>query len=142
MEFPDLSGTPLACPGATTRGNDPVLEKTIACVALNPIPVDQVWARGIQQGGHISLGPFSISLGRSAPQVPPLAGRSSSLPRGMPLTIPLGRSAPFALCSTVFPLETSPGILFFLHLKTWQGKNAGCWDLFFQVFRELFQDIK
>ena len=40
---------------------------------------------------------FAFSLKRSAPQVPPLAGRSSSLPRGMPLTIPLGRSAPFAL---------------------------------------------
>jgi len=56
VEFPDSSGTPLACPGATTRGNDPVSEKTIASVALNPIPVDQVWARGIQQGGPISLG--------------------------------------------------------------------------------------
>jgi len=31
------------------------------------------------------------------------AKRSSSLPRGMPLTIPLGRSTPFALC----PLPSS-----------------------------------
>ena len=57
VEFPDSSGTPLACPGATTREHDPVWEKTTASVPLNPILADQVWARGIQQGGPISLGP-------------------------------------------------------------------------------------
>jgi len=56
VEFPDSSGTPLACPGATTREHDPVWEKTTTSVPLNPILADQVWARGIQQGGHISLG--------------------------------------------------------------------------------------
>ena len=53
VEFPDSSGTPLACPGATTQEHDPVLEKTIPSSAINPILVYQVWARGIQQGGPI-----------------------------------------------------------------------------------------
>ncbi len=56
VEFPDSSGTPLACPGATTREHDPVWEKTTASVPLNPILADQIWARGIQQGGPIPLG--------------------------------------------------------------------------------------
>jgi len=56
VEFPDFSGTPLACPGATTREHDPVWEKTREFVPLNPILADQVWARGIQQGEPISLG--------------------------------------------------------------------------------------
>jgi len=56
VEFLDSSGTPLACPGATTREHDPVWEKTTASVSLNPILADQVWAREIQQGGPISLG--------------------------------------------------------------------------------------
>jgi len=56
VEFPDLSGTPLACPGATTQEHDPVWERTREFVPLNPILADQVWARGIQQGGPISLG--------------------------------------------------------------------------------------
>jgi len=56
VEFPDSSGTPLACPGATIREHDPVLEKTIPSPAIKPILVYQVWARGIQQGEPISLG--------------------------------------------------------------------------------------
>jgi len=62
VEFPDSSGTPLACPGATIREHDPVLEKTIPSSAINPILVYQVWARGIQQGGPISLGPAPWNL--------------------------------------------------------------------------------
>jgi hypothetical protein len=56
VEFPDSSGTPLACPGATTREHDPVWGKTTTSVPLNPILADQVWAREIQQGRPISLG--------------------------------------------------------------------------------------
>jgi hypothetical protein len=62
VEFPDSSRTPLACPGATTREHDPVWEKTTASVPLNPILADQVWARGIQQGGPIPLRPASWNL--------------------------------------------------------------------------------
>jgi hypothetical protein len=137
VEFPDSSGTPLACPGATIREHDPVLEKTIPSSAINPILVYQVWARGIQQGGPISLG-FTLWN-----EIRPKKYPSPSI-SFVPLwqttcnksfSIPLGRFAPclFAM-SYVYPVKFTIVTAKRISLGRWQLLAARTGPVFVELF--------